>query len=133
MSQMNRVDQEQLTLQSEKMTFDLYETRAGMTMGNFGDEVALTRLEQDLLYAAAAITSEAGEVISLVKKALYHDRTGLDAVLHARLVDEAGDVLYGLAYLASTLGCTLEDIAKSNNKKLALRYPNGFKVGGGIR
>lgn len=75
------------------------------------------------------LCGEAGEFSELVKKHVFHGKD-LDPDKAAK---ELGDVLWYLAVVAKELGFSLQDIAKENIAKLAARYPEGFKEGGGIR
>lgn len=85
----------------------------------------------DLLYFALAVAGEAGEFADLVKKIIYHKRNQADD--YEKLIEELGDVLWGVAAAAEHLGITLDELARRNVDKLALRYPTGFEFGGGIR
>lgn len=78
---------------------------------------------------ALGLAGEVGEVVELVKKARFHGLP-LD-VQKAR--NEIGDVLWYLTDLCAQLGFTLADAAQSNTDKLRARYPDGFKLGGGVR
>lgn len=106
----------------EYMTLDEYQKKAMRTNG----QTHLTMLEA-LQYAALAIAGEAGELADEIKKGIYHGHK-LDT---DKLIYEAGDVLWGLAYLGEVLGCGLEGIARMNIAKLATRYPEKFTPGGG--
>ena len=75
-----------------------------------------------LINSVMGLNGEAGEVIDLVKKHLFHNHE-LDK---DKLKLELGDVLWYLAEAAEALGISLEDIAISNIDKLKRRYPEGF-------
>ena len=75
-----------------------------------------------LLNIGLGLTGEAGEVADLIKKNAFHGH-GLD---NSKLIEEAGDVLFYLAWLADTLDVTFEHIADNNIRKLQKRYPEGF-------
>ena len=82
-----------------------------------------------LLNAVLGLAGESGEYADMIKKQEFHGvLADSDKVLK-----ELGDVLYYLTAAACEHGFTLEHVAITNNKKLAARYPNGFKLGGGIR
>ena len=72
--------------------------------------------------AILGLNGETGELADMVKKWRFqgHLYTQLD------WIDEAGDVLWYLAALATSLGVTLEQIAEGNVEKLRKRYPAGF-------
>ena len=72
--------------------------------------------------AALGITGEGGELANKIKKMLYHGHD-LDP---EELLEEIGDVLWYLAFLAETLDTDLCEIANANIEKLYRRYPDGF-------
>ena len=77
-----------------------------------------------LINSVMGLNGEAGEVIDLVKKHLFHSHE-LDK---DKLKYELGDVLWYLAEAAEALDMSLEDIAISNIDKLKKRYPEGFNT-----
>jgi NTP pyrophosphatase (non-canonical NTP hydrolase) len=76
----------------------------------------------DLSNAALGLCGEAGEFADCTKKHL-HQGHALD---RAKLVREAGDVLWYVALACEALGVTMEDVAQQNVEKLRLRYEAGF-------
>jgi NTP pyrophosphatase (non-canonical NTP hydrolase) len=70
------------------------------------------------------LAGEAGEVIELYAKHLYHGKT-LDI---EKLKLELGDVLWYLADIGRRHGISLQDIAESNVAKIEARYPTGFSI-----
>lgn len=105
-----------------------YQKKALATAGEHG-ETELAPEDKRLLYAALACAGEAGEVVEAVKKQLFHGKPRDPA----KIADELGDLLWGVAYAAAQAGYTLEQIANLNVHKLAARYPEGFVDGGGVR
>lgn len=104
-----------------------------------------TELRAALNLGALGLGGESGEVIDLIKKALFHDSPQLsfpegmlsgspehhahDRALHAfrdKLRKELGDVLWYVAAIATGAGMTLEEVAEANVAKLRARYPEGF-------
>lgn len=79
-------------------------------------------LQQNLIHAALGITSEGGEIATIVKASCIYNKE----VNIASLMEEAGDVLWFLTLLAKCMGVELEDIAKENIRKLKLRFPQGY-------
>ena len=75
-----------------------------------------------LLNGLLGLAGETGECCDLVKKNFYQDRREIET----HLIEELGDVLWYVAEIASALGCSLNDIAAINIKKLEARYPAGF-------
>ncbi len=84
---------------------------------------------RDPVNCAFGLTGEAGEVAELLKKKLFQGR-GYAA---DKMLAELGDVLWYLDLMAELHGYTLDDVAAANVAKLRARYPDGFKLGGGIR
>src|SRR3954467_12660452 len=82
----------------------------------------LTDWELKLDLCALGLAGESGEVVDLIKKALYH-KHNLD---RDKLRLELGDVLWYLANIASLNGFKLEDIADQVINKLKTRYPDKF-------
>lgn len=71
---------------------------------------------------AALGLGEAGELQNIVKKEVFHGHP-----LNANAVmDETGDILFYLDWLADLYGFTLLDAMNYNAEKLAKRYPEGF-------
>jgi NTP pyrophosphatase (non-canonical NTP hydrolase) len=100
------------------MTLNEYQDKAMRTAKDHGS------FERNLEYAALAIVGEAGEVSEVIKKAMFHGKP-LD---RDHLIKELGDVAWGLAFAAHTLGVTLEEVALVNVVKLKERYPAGFST-----
>ena len=94
------------------MNFDQYQQLAIRTANVDAD---------NLTNAALGLAGEAGEVADLVKKIRFQGH----AMDEDKLINEAGDILWYINLLATTLGITLEDIAKRNIAKLERRYPDG--------
>ena len=75
-----------------------------------------------ILNGVLGLAGEAGECADLVKKALFQGHQ-LD---RDHLIDEASDVAWYLAELATGLGVSLSEILNHNIEKLKRRYPDGF-------
>ena len=99
------------------MTFDDYDVAAVRTTN-----LKLTDTER-LMDAAAGLSEEAGEILSIVRKHVYQNRT----IDKSKLEIELGDALWCLAITARTAGLSLEQIANANVAKLRERYPEGYK------
>jgi NTP pyrophosphatase (non-canonical NTP hydrolase) len=98
------------------MTFDEFQKRSLRT-AHCNDP-----LNAKLAMCGLGVAGEAGEVADEIKKILYHGH----ALDRYKLADEAGDVLWYLAFLAHTLDLSFDEIAERSVKKLLKRYPNGF-------
>ena len=75
-----------------------------------------------VLNGCLGLAGESGEEWDHVKKAMFQGHE-LDK---KHLMEEAGDICWYLAELATGLGVSLESIMKKNIEKLLLRYPQGF-------
>lgn len=76
-----------------------------------------------LVEGAMGLCGEAGECLELLKKSIFQGHP----LYRKDMVEELGDVAWYLAVSAWAIGYDLEDIFKSNLKKLEKRYPNGFE------
>jgi NTP pyrophosphatase (non-canonical NTP hydrolase) len=79
-------------------------------------------LREKLCLGALGLGGESGEVIDLIKKALFQGHE-LDS---NRFLDEVGDVLWYLALICDAFGYSLEAAMIRNVYKLRERYPDGF-------
>lgn len=96
---------------------------------NYRDLIIHTRnsalSERDQLGSAAlGLAGEAGEVVDLLKKHLYHGHT-LDRM---KLLRELGDVRYYLEWLMLLVDTDIGEVEQLNINKLMQRYPGGFSV-----
>jgi NTP pyrophosphatase (non-canonical NTP hydrolase) len=78
-----------------------------------------TTTDLDPARLALELASEAGEVAGEIAKA----QRRCAPVDPAKLTHELGDVLWGVAVLAASLGLDLEDVMRANLAKLRERYP----------
>lgn len=99
------------------MTLDDYETAASRTTN-----LKLTDVER-LMDAAAGLSEESGEILSIVRKHAYQHRS----IDKSKLEMELGDALWCLTITARTAGLSLEQIAAANITKLRDRFPEGYK------
>jgi len=104
------------------MNADEYQILAGTTLptGSYTDRRSVLTL------GALGLAGEAGEVVDIIKKDLFHDRP-LD---HDDIKKELGDVAWYLAALCTAAGFNFEDVLQANIDKLKARWPDGFKTGG---
>jgi len=99
-------------------TLNEYHAEADRT---FPTDQVTTRKDQILL-AVMGLGGEGGEIVDYYKKILFHGHE----LNEQKLIDEAGDILWYVAAMATALDVTLEDIANYNIKKLRKRYPEKF-------
>jgi len=76
----------------------------------------------DILLSCFGLPGEAGEVVDLIKKTVFHNKP-LDI---DHLKKEIGDVLWYLTLLCNSFGFSLEEVFDTNVQKLTARYPEGF-------
>lgn len=99
------------------MTLSEYQKLSERTMGlERGATVTL------LPNFSMGLAGEAGELIDLLKKHLYHGHK-MDL---EKVQKEIGDVMFYAAGICSVLGLSLETVAAMNVEKLRQRYPQGF-------
>lgn len=77
---------------------------------------------EELKNYAMGLCGETGELVDLIKKALFHGKEiqPVDVLL------ELGDILYYLVAISRVLGFDFDMVSMNNNVKLMERYPHGF-------
>lgn len=113
------------------MDFDDYQEKARST--------AVYPRERRIDYPMTMIAGEAGELVGRYGKILRgDDGTGdpakviaRDPELHAHLVKEIGDILWGLAVLSGELGVSFDEVAQQNLEKLQDRQRRDVLKGSG--
>ena len=78
--------------------------------------------EGDLIDVAMGLSGETGEVVDLIKKHLFQGHP----LSREKMLEEAGDVAWYLAYLCTALKADMSEVFEGNIRKLMLRYPEGF-------
>lgn len=101
---------------NDSLTANDYQRMAMRTAGTYESDYRM------ICNAVYGLNGEAGEVIDILKK---HEFQGHE-LSKDKLIDEAGDVAWYLALLATALGVSLQDILIHNVDKLKSRYPDGF-------
>lgn len=87
-----------------------------------GQNIKLTASQALILHGAIGISTEANEILDLVKKKLFYGKEIEDS----DLIDEIGDVLRYLTIFLKQLNTSFEDVMEINVRKMAKRYPEGF-------
>jgi len=108
----------------KKIDFNLYQKQARKT-------AIYPNLGNNFVYPTLGLAGEAGEVAEKIKKVLRDKNSLIDKNTRLELKKELGDVLWYLANLATEIGLSLEEIAKTNLKKLASRKKRGKIHGNG--
>lgn len=93
-----------------------YQNKSARTMNKLEFHEALSNW-------CLGLCGEVGEITEHIKKHLFHGKK-LD---YGEVEKEIGDLLWYMSALCSSLGLSLEDVAKRNVKKLIERYPEGFE------
>jgi NTP pyrophosphatase (non-canonical NTP hydrolase) len=82
-----------------------------------------------LVWSAVGLAGEAGEIVEMIKKVVFH-RHHYDK---ESLVKELGDLMWYVAAVCSTSGISLDEVMERNVEKLLERFPNGFTAEDSIR
>lgn len=98
------------------MDLNEYQAQAGKTAPKDMSDIEM------LKNAVMGLAGETGELIEQVKKHVYQ---GHDLV-KGEIATELGDVLWYVAYVASSVGLDLSAVAEKNIEKLRKRYGDGF-------
>ena len=101
---------------NDELTANDYHRMALRTAGEYDTVLDMMR------NAVYGLNGESGEVIDLLKK---HEFQGHE-LDRDKMIDEAGDVCWYIALLATALNVSLEEIMTKNIEKLKKRYPDGF-------
>ena len=106
-----------------------------MELNDYQKKSRLTALYPDVgnnpIYPTLGLAGESGEVADKVKK-IIRDKNGVfDDSSKEAIKLELGDVLWYVAQLSTELGFELDEVAKSNIKKLESRSTRGLIGGSG--
>lgn len=109
------------------------------SFNDYQDETAATAIYPDagsgnelaLAYVALGLGGEAGEVQGKIKKVIRDDGGIVSDEKREQIIDEAGDVLWYLARIATECGVSLEQMAQRNVAKLLSRKERGVLGGSG--
>lgn len=97
------------------MNFEKYQKKCLRTFNTNSQNENLCKLSM-------GISGEAGEITDYIKKVVFH---GHDLNVE-KIKEEVGDLIWYIAVLLWILNIDINDVLKSNIKKLQQRYPNGF-------
>lgn len=114
-----------LVLDQERVSLKEYQELSKRTLPSFNGS---QEQKDALTNYAMGLTGEAGEVVDLLKKVLFHGHE-LDK---EKVIGELGDTLHYLSGLCTILNIDLEGVASYNVAKLKRRYPNGFSQAASI-
>ena len=98
-----------------------YQALAARTLIDRPD-FAITDDQLMIAWNAIGLAGEAGEIMELVKKGIFHQH-GLDT---EKMHKELGDLLWYVAALCTKLGFSMDAVMQANIEKLKIRYPDGY-------
>jgi len=79
------------------------------------------QMGQNFTYSLIGLVGETGEVAEKIKKLIRDKQSKLDNDYRAEIKKEMGDILWYFSQLATDLGIGLEDLVKTNLKKIKSR------------
>lgn len=86
---------------------------------------------KNYIYPVLGLVGEAGEVAEKFKKIIRDNNGKINSEKKAEIEKELGDVLWYISQIATELKINLEDIAKTNIKKLNSRLKRNCIKGNG--
>lgn len=89
------------------------------------------KIGKNFVFPLLGLLGETGEVVEKIKKIFRDHRGKIDANKKDEIKKELGDVLWYLSQLATELGISLEDIAKTNLEKIGRRKKKNLIHGSG--
>lgn len=92
-----------------------------LSYSNYTSPVDQVRVLQ-LFHAIMGVSTETGEIVDLVKKMIFYEKT----VDKENFKEEIGDLFWYIALLCDILGVSFEEIQKKNIEKLKKRYGDKF-------
>lgn len=105
------------------MDADDYQKLANRTLLDSPDFV-ITDYEVMVLWNAAGLAGEVGELVDHIKKGIFHQR-GLNV---EHIQRELGDVLWYIAGLCKIFDLPMSQVMEINIQKLRARYPDGYSA-----
>lgn len=103
------------------MESKVFEESVNRTWKSF-DTTEVDGQDMELLHGALLLTGEAGEFADAVKKyTIYKQPADIP-----NMIEELGDILYGVTAMAGLLGVNLDYLMANNKSKLEQRYPKGY-------
>jgi NTP pyrophosphatase (non-canonical NTP hydrolase) len=81
-----------------------------------------TESKMQILHAAVGISTEAAEVLDIIKKHVFHGKE----VSIEKLTGEIGDLLFYVQLALNVTGLSLSEVMEANVDKLKKRFPVEF-------
>lgn len=103
------------------MTTNEFEKQVNRTW-KASERVEVDGPDMELLHGALLLTGESGEFADAVKKyIMYGQKADIP-----NMVEELGDIIYGVTAMCEVLGVSLDYVMANNVSKLQMRYPEGY-------
>lgn len=80
--------------------------------------------DERMLHGAIGLSTEAGEVLDILKKSVYYGR-GID---RTKVIDELGDCLFYIQMMLNQVGVDMFEVLRVNVAKLDERYQGKFNA-----
>lgn len=77
----------------------------------------------ELLLGSLGLSGEAGEVVDLTKKLMFHEKDLDD--LQLKIKQELGDTLFYFFVILDALNISIEEVIQATKDKLEARFPSG--------
>jgi len=84
----------------------------------------MEKVDRRLLHGIIGVSTEAGELLDALKKALFYGKS-IDLV---NIKEECGDLLWYISLIIKAVDGDYESIMATNIKKLQTRYPEKFST-----
>lgn len=104
------------------METEVYINASARTNKRKNDGKELSALQVELLHGAMGASTEANELLDMMKKHIFYNKP-LDV---ANIVEEVGDAMWYFALILRELGFSFEEVMRINIEKLQARFPEKF-------
>ena len=84
----------------------------------------IENVDRRLLHGIIGVSTEAGELLDIIKKALFYGKP-IDLI---NVKEECGDLLWYISLIIKAVDGDYESIMSTNIKKLQTRYPEKFNT-----
>ena len=85
-------------------------------------QIDITLAESRMLHAAMGMSTEANEILDVMKKLLFYHKE----VDRVNLIEEVGDLMWYVAIMCDALDISMAEVMVKNIIKLMSRYPEKF-------
>lgn len=78
----------------------------------------------NITHGAIGVSTEAGELLDIIKRRMIYSKP----FCREHIIEEVGDILHYLTYIAEAMHFSFEDAMEANMRKIKVRYPNKFNT-----